>query len=92
MAKYSTEYVLKHPIEFAGEIKERVVFKTDFEAGDFIDIQNAGEKKGDQAAMQIAISIDWPVPLVRKLKFEDYFKILEISNHFFAQSAKDGAK
>lgn len=86
MAKASNEYVLKKPVNVAGEIRESVFVKTEWSAGDFIDIQNAGDKKGDQAAQQIAIAIDWPVPFVRQLSIEDYIGILELSNSFFAKT------
>lgn len=76
------KYVLKTPV---GD-KTEVNVKEEWSAGDFIDVQNAGSKKGDQAAQQIAIAIDWPVPLVRQLSIADYMAILELSNGFFLKT------
>lgn len=76
------KYVLKTPV---GD-KTEVNVKEEWNAGDFIDVQNAGGKKGDQAAQQIAIAIDWPVPLVRQLSIADYMAILELSNGFFLKT------
>lgn len=80
------KYTLKQPVNVAGEERTEVTVKESWTAGDFIDIQNAGDRKGDQAAQQIAIAIDWPVPFVRQLGIEDYIAILELSNRFFAQT------
>lgn len=80
------KYTLKQPVNVAGEERTEVTVKESWTAGDFIDIQNAGDRKGDQAAQQIAIAIDWPVPFVRQLGIEDYMKILELSNNFFAKA------
>lgn len=85
------KYTLKQPVNVAGEERTEVTVKESWTAGDFIDIQNAGDRKGDQAAQQIAIAIDWPVPFVRQLGIEDYMKILELSNNFFA-AAMPGKK
>lgn len=76
------KYVLNAPV---GD-KTEVNVKEEWNAGDFIDVQNAGSKKGDQAAQQIAVAIDWPVPLVRQLSIADYMAILELSNGFFLKT------
>lgn len=80
-------YKLIKTIEFAGEKKESVEIKEKWNAGDFIEIQNAGSREGDRCCRQVAIAIDWPDPQVRELGMEDFMNILTKTNTFFPQTA-----
>lgn len=79
---------LTEPIEIADKKLETVEIKEVWNAGDFIDIQDAGKGEGSRCCRQVAIAIDMPDPVVRKLSVNDFTKILEESSRFFTKSTK----
>lgn len=86
------KYKLKEPVEFGGQTFEECTVKEKWNAGDFIEIQNAGEGQGDRCARQIALALNWPDPQVRELSIEDYKKLIEISNDFFIKNTKSAKR
>ena len=56
--------------------------KESWNAGDFIEIQDAGNSEGMRCCRQVALAIDQPDPVVRKLSIPDYTEILRISTNF----------
>lgn len=81
-------YKLKVPFEFCDKMIEECEVKEEWNAGDYIDIQDAGDGQGSRCQRQLALALNWPDPQVRKLSIEDYTKLIEISNGFFTKSTK----
>lgn len=82
------QYELKNPIVIGDETIRNVDIKEKWSAGDFIDVQNAGEGRGDLACRQVSIAIGKPDLVVRKMSIGDYKEILKISNDFFNASSE----
>ena len=84
------QYKLKEPVDVAGKKLETVEIKEEWNAGDFVAIQDAGSGVGTQNLHQVAIAIDQPDPIVKAFTIEDYLKILEVSTGFFMKHMKKG--
>ena len=84
------QYKLKEPVDVAGKKLETVEIKEEWNAGDFVAIQDAGSGEGTRGLRQVAIAIDQPDPIVKAFAIEDYLKILEVSTGFFMKHMKEG--
>ena len=84
------QYKLKEPVDVAGKKLETVEIKEEWNAGDFVAIQDAGSGEGSRGLRQVAIAIDQPDPIVKTFALEDYLKILELSTGFFMKNMKKG--
>lgn len=82
------QYKLNEPVLIGDKKIENVEIKEKWNAGDFIDVQDAGEGKGQQGMRQVALAIDWPDPQVKMLRVDDYIEILRISTGFFVPNTK----
>lgn len=82
------QYKLKEPVLIGDKKIEIVEIKEKWNAGDFIDVQDAGDGKGQQGKRQVALAIDWPDPQVKMLSVDDYIEILRISTGFFVPNTK----
>ena len=82
------QYKLKEPVLIGDKKIETVEIKEKWNAGDFIDVQDAGDGKGHQGMRQVALAIDWPDPQVKMLCVDDYIGILSISTGFFVPNTK----
>lgn len=86
------DYALKTPVEFGKKKISSVTIKENWLAGDYIEIQNAGDgatNAGDRACRQVSLAIDMPDPFVKLLSIPDYVEILKISNNFFTKPTKN---
>jgi hypothetical protein len=84
------QYKLKEPVDVAGKKLETVEIKEEWNAGDFVDIQDAGSGEGSRGLRQVAIAIDQPDPIVKTFALEDYLEILKVSTGFFMKHTKKG--
>ena len=84
------QYKLEQPVDVAGKKLETVEIKEEWNAGDFVAIQDAGSGEGTRNLRQVAIAIDQPDPIVRTFAIEDYLKILKVSTDFFMKHTKKG--
>lgn len=84
------QYKLEQPVDVAGKKLETVEIKEEWNAGDFVSIQDAGSGEGTRNLRQVAIAIDQPDPIVRTFAIEDYLKILKVSTDFFMKHTKKG--
>ncbi len=84
------QYKLKKPVDVAGKKLETVEIKEEWNAGDFVAIQDAGSGVGTQNLHQVAIAIDQPDPIVKTFAIEDYLEILKVSTDFFMKNTKKG--
>lgn len=82
------QYTLKEPVDVAGKKLETVEIKEEWNAGDFVAIQDAGTGVGTQNLRQVAIAVDQPDPIVKKFSIEDYMEILKVSTDFFMKHLK----
>lgn len=82
------QYPLKEKIEIGNKTLDSVEIKESWNAGDFIEIQDAGNSEGMRCCRQVALAIDQPDPVVRKLSIPDYTEILRISTNFFTKNMK----
>lgn len=83
------KYPLKKSIEIADKTLDSVEIKESWNAGDFIEIQDAGNSEGMRCCRQVALAIDQPDPVVRKLSIPDYTEILRISTGFFTKNMNE---
>ena len=84
------QYKLKEPVDVAGKKLETVEIKEEWNAGDFVAIQDAGSGEGSRGLRQVAIAIDQPDPIVKTFALEDYLEILKASTGFFMKHTKKG--
>ena len=84
------QYKLKEPVDVAGKKLETVEIKEEWNAGDFVVIQDAGSGEGSRGLRQVAIAIDQPDPIVKTFALEDYLEILKVSTGFFMKHTKKG--
>ena len=84
------QYQLKEPVDVAGKKLETVEIKEEWNAGDFVAIQDAGSGEGSRCLRQVAIAIDQPDPIVKTFALEDYLEILKVSTGFFMKHTKKG--
>ena len=82
------QYKLKESVLIGDKNIETVEIKEKWNAGDFIDVQDAGDGKGRQGMRLVALAIDWPDPQVKMLSVDDYIEILKISTGFFVPNTK----
>ena len=82
------QYKLKEPVDVAGKKLETVEIKEEWNAGDFVAIQDAGSGEGSRGLRQVAIAIDQPDPIVKTFALEDYLEILKVSTGFFMKHMK----
>lgn len=80
------QYKLKEPIDIGGKVIEEVTIKEKYNAGDYIECQNAGTNVGDQNCRQVSLAVDLGEPLVKKMSVPDYVEILKISTDFFLKN------
>ena len=83
------QYSLKKKIEIGNKTLDSVEIKESWNAGDFIEIQDAGNSEGMRCCRQVALAIDQPDPVVRKLSIPDYTEILRISSDFFTKNMNE---
>ena len=83
------QYPLKKKIEIGDKTLDSVEIKESWNAGDFIEIQDAGNSEGMRCCRQVALAIDQPDPVVRKLSIPDYTEILRISSDFFTKNINE---
>lgn len=84
------QYKLEKPVDVAGKKLETVEIKEEWNAGDFVAIQDAGSGEGSRNLRQVAIAIDQPDPIVKTFALADYLKILKVSTDFFMKHTKKG--
>ena len=84
------QYKLEQPVDVAGKKLETVEIKEEWNAGDFVAIQDAGSGEGTRNLHQVAIAIDQPDPIVKTFAIADYLKILKVSTDFFMKKKKKG--
>lgn len=84
------QYKLKEPVDVAGKKLETVEIKEEWNVGDFVAIQDAGNGEGSRGLRQVAIAIDQPDPIVKTFAIEDYLEILKVSTDFFMKHMKKG--
>ena len=84
------QYKLEQPVDVAGKKLETVEIKEEWNAGDFVAIQDAGSGEGTRNLRQVAIAIDQPDPIVKTFAIADYLKILKVSTDFFMKHTKKG--
>ena len=84
------QYKLEQPVDVAGKKLETVEIKEEWNAGDFVAIQDAGSGEGTRNLHQVAIAIDQPDPIVKTFAIADYLKILKVSTDFFMKHTKQG--
>lgn len=84
------QYKLEQPVDVAGKKLEKVEIKEEWNAGDFVAIQDAGSGEGTRNLHQVAIAIDQPDPIVKTFAIADYLKILKVSTDFFMKHTKKG--
>ena len=84
------QYKLEQPVDVAGKKLETVEIKEEWNAGDFVAIQDAGSGEGTRNLRQVAIAIDQPDPIVKTFAIADYLKILKVSTDFFKKQTKKG--
>lgn len=82
------QYQLKEPVDVAGKKLETVEIKEEWNAGDFVAIQDAGSGEGSRNLRQVAIAIDQPDPIVKTFALVDYLEILKASTGFFMKHTK----
>lgn len=80
------QYKLKEPIDIGDKVIEEVTIKEKYNAGDYVECQNAGANVGDQNCRQVSLAIDLGEPLVKKMSVPDYVEILKISTDFFLRN------
>ena len=83
------QYPLNKKIEIGDKTLDSVEIKESWNAGDFIEIQDAGNSEGMRCCRQVALAIDQPDPVVRKLSIPDYTEILRISSDFFTKNINE---
>lgn len=84
------QYELKCPVDVGDKKLEKVDIKEEWLAGDFIEIQDAGNTQGQQSLRQVALATDQPDPVVKKMSIEDFVFILNKSTSFFTKPMKKG--
>ena len=84
------QYKLEQPVDVAGKKLETVEIKEEWNAGDFVAIQDAGSGEGTRNLHQVAIAIDQPDPIAKTFAIADYLKILKVSTDFFMKHTKKG--
>ena len=82
------QYKFKNPVDVGGKKLETVEIKEEWNAGDFIKIQDAGNGEGSRGLCQVAIAIDQPEPIVKTFELDDYLEILKASTGFFMKHMK----
>lgn len=84
------QYELKCPVDAGDKKLEKVNIKEEWLAGDFIEIQDAGNTEGQRSLRQVAIAVDLPDPVVKKMAIDDFVHILKVSTSFFTKNTKKG--
>ncbi|MBO7325867.1 MAG: hypothetical protein J6U57_10660 [Bacteroidales bacterium] len=82
------QYKLKNPVDIGGKKLETVEIKEEWNVGDFIKIQDAGNGEGSRGLCQVAIAIDQPELIVKTFALDDYLEILKASTGFFMKHMK----